>query len=65
MAQVRHQQLRILATSSSQLPPLVVEVHLRELALAGKRQIFFATADAKFAGLFMQKFRFWARISRK
>jgi len=32
--------------------------HLRELALEGERQIFFATADSKLAGLFARKFRF-------
>lgn len=32
--------------------------HLRALALDGTRQIFFATADTKLAGLFRQKFRF-------
>jgi DNA repair protein SbcC/Rad50 len=32
--------------------------HLRTLAIKGTRQIFFATADAKVAGLFRQKFRF-------
>ena len=32
--------------------------HLRSLATDGKRQIFFATADGKLAGLFRQKFRF-------
>lgn len=32
--------------------------HLRELAMRGKRQIFFATANEKLAGLFRQKFRF-------
>ncbi|WP_129127643.1 AAA family ATPase [Geomonas oryzae] len=32
--------------------------HLRELALKGTRQIFFATADSQVAGLFRHKFRF-------
>ena len=32
--------------------------HLRDIALTGQRQIFFATADAKIAGLFGRKFRF-------
>ncbi|MDB5870597.1 MAG: double-strand break repair Rad50 ATPase [Ramlibacter sp.] len=32
--------------------------HLRALVTEGKRQIFFATADSKLAGLFRQKFRF-------
>lgn len=32
--------------------------HLRDLAMRGKRQIFFATANEKLAGLFRQKFRF-------
>ena len=32
--------------------------HLREIALGGERQIFFATADSKLAGLFARKFRF-------
>jgi len=32
--------------------------HLRELALKGTRQIFFATADNQLAGLFRHKFRF-------
>lgn len=32
--------------------------HLRDLAVSGGRQIFFATADAKVAGLFRQKFKF-------
>jgi exonuclease SbcC len=32
--------------------------HLRQLAIGGSRQIFFATADAKLAGLFRHKFRF-------
>ena len=32
--------------------------HLREMALRGTRQIFFATADAKLAGLFRHKFQF-------
>ena len=32
--------------------------HLRDIALTGRRQIFFATADAKLAGLFTRKFRF-------
>ena len=32
--------------------------HLRALAIDGTRQIFFATADSKLAGLFRQKFRF-------
>jgi hypothetical protein len=32
--------------------------HLRELAVMGERQIFIATANEKFAGLFRQKFRF-------
>ena len=33
--------------------------HLRQLAIGGSRQIFFATADAKLAGLFRHKFRFF------
>ncbi|MES2785034.1 MAG: AAA family ATPase [Pseudomonadota bacterium] len=32
--------------------------HLRHLAINGSRQIFFATADTKLAGLFRHKFRF-------
>lgn len=32
--------------------------HLRDLAISGSRQIFFATADGKLAGLFRHKFRF-------
>lgn len=32
--------------------------HLRDLAMRGRRQIFFATANEKLAGLFRQKFRF-------
>jgi len=32
--------------------------HLREIALNGGRQVFFATADSKLAGLFARKFRF-------
>ena len=32
--------------------------HLRQLAIGGTRQIFFATADTKLAGLFRHKFRF-------
>lgn len=32
--------------------------HLRQLAIGGSRQIFFATADSKLAGLFRHKFRF-------
>lgn len=32
--------------------------HLRDLAINGSRQIFFATADTKLAGLFRHKFRF-------
>jgi DNA repair exonuclease SbcCD ATPase subunit len=32
--------------------------HLREIALVGERQLFFATADSKLAGLFARKFRF-------
>ncbi|OFV93786.1 MAG: hypothetical protein A3G76_03765 [Acidobacteria bacterium RIFCSPLOWO2_12_FULL_65_11] len=32
--------------------------HLRDIALSGQRQIFFATADSKLAGLFGRKFRF-------
>lgn len=32
--------------------------HLRYLAISGTRQIFFATADTKLAGLFRHKFRF-------
>lgn len=32
--------------------------HLRDLAVRGRRQIFFATASEKLAGLFRQKFRF-------
>lgn len=32
--------------------------HLRELALKGTRQIFFATANTQIAGLFRHKFRF-------
>jgi len=32
--------------------------HLRDLAIGGSRQIFFATADTKLAGLFRQKFKF-------
>jgi hypothetical protein len=32
--------------------------HLRDIALTGQRQIFFATADSKIGGLFGRKFRF-------
>jgi exonuclease SbcC len=32
--------------------------YLREIALEGDRQIFFATANSKLAGLFVRKFRF-------
>ena len=32
--------------------------HLRDLAISGSRQIFFATADGKLAALFRHKFRF-------
>jgi len=32
--------------------------HLRDVAIAGHRQIFYATADSKFAGLFEHKFSF-------
>lgn len=32
--------------------------HLRHLTISGSRQIFFATADTKLAGLFRHKFRF-------
>ena len=32
--------------------------HLRDLALSGERQIFFATADSKIGALFGRKFRF-------
>jgi exonuclease SbcC len=32
--------------------------HLRDIAINGSRQIFFATADSKLAGLFRHKFRF-------
>lgn len=32
--------------------------HLRHIAINGSRQIFFATADTKLAGLFRHKFRF-------
>ncbi|WAI81753.1 MULTISPECIES: AAA family ATPase [Achromobacter] len=32
--------------------------HLRQLVIGGSRQIFFATADTKLAGLFRHKFRF-------
>lgn len=32
--------------------------YLRQLAISGSRQIFFATADTKLAGLFRHKFRF-------
>ena len=32
--------------------------YLREVALSGSRQLFFATADAQLAGLFKHKFRF-------
>lgn len=32
--------------------------HLRDIALSVQRQIFFATADSKLAGLFGRKFRF-------
>jgi hypothetical protein len=32
--------------------------HLRDIAISGSRQIFLATADAKLAGLFRQKFCF-------
>ena len=32
--------------------------HLRDIALTGERQIFFATADAKIGALFERKFRF-------
>lgn len=33
--------------------------HLRDIALTGQRQIFFATADAKLAALFAHKFSFF------
>lgn len=36
--------------------------HLRDIAISGSRQIFLATADAKLAGLFRQKFRFMGEI---
>ena len=32
--------------------------HLRDIALSGERQIFFATADSKIGALFGRKFRF-------
>ena len=32
--------------------------HLRDIALSGERQIFFATADSKIGALFARKFRF-------
>ena len=32
--------------------------HLRDIALSGERQIFFASADAKIGSLFGRKFRF-------
>ena len=32
--------------------------HLRDIALSGQRQIFFATADSKIGALFGRKFRF-------
>ena len=32
--------------------------HLRDIALSGERQIFFATADSKIGALFSRKFRF-------
>ena len=39
--------------------------HLREIALAGERQLFFATADSRLAGLFARKFRFMGEHFRQ
>lgn len=39
--------------------------YLRDVALAGNRQIFYATADAKLAGLFEHKFSFLGEKFRK
>ena len=39
--------------------------HLREIALGGERQLFFATADSKLAGLFARKFRFMGEQFRQ
>ncbi|MEA1605572.1 hypothetical protein [Pseudomonas spirodelae] len=39
--------------------------HLRDVALAGKRQIFYATADVKLAGLFEHKFSFLGKKFRR
>jgi exonuclease SbcC len=35
--------------------------HLRDLAISGSRQFFFATADNKLTGLFRHKFRLLER----
>jgi hypothetical protein len=42
------------ADTTGAVPPR----HLRDIALRRMRQIFFATADTKLAGLFVRKFRF-------
>jgi energy-coupling factor transporter ATP-binding protein EcfA2 len=39
--------------------------HLRNLSIKGSKQIFFATADSKLAGLFRQKFRFLGKEFRE
>ncbi|MER2017757.1 hypothetical protein [Pseudomonas simiae] len=39
--------------------------HLRDVALAGNRQIFYATADVKLAGLFEHKFSFLGERFRR
>ncbi|PMY73101.1 MULTISPECIES: hypothetical protein [unclassified Pseudomonas] len=39
--------------------------HLRDVALAGNRQIFYATADVKLAGLFEHKFSFLGEKFRR
>jgi len=39
--------------------------YLRDVALAGNRQIFYATADAKLAGLFEHKFSFLGEKFRR
>jgi ABC-type cobalamin/Fe3+-siderophores transport system ATPase subunit len=36
--------------------------HLRDIALSGQRQIFFATADSKIGTLFSRKFKFLGEI---
>ncbi|MDH6183322.1 hypothetical protein [Polaromonas sp. CG_23.6] len=39
--------------------------HLRDVALMGNRQIFYATADARLAGLFEHKFSFLGNKFRR